>query len=662
MFQARGRVGKFLVIAVAGLLGGSGGWLSAQTPPPGGFDLHQVGLSGPGYQYTLGGQTVPPFTNFASIPPVGELVTPSGQLAGLTGRVNSSGVYLGQDAWFFDGTTNHVIGLIGAGYEYTTASGVFRSGGSQTITNSGLVSGTASRYAADGTSLGYDSWFFNGSTSVAISPTGVGFDQTIPAGTVRKAQAITMDDAGHVIGYSYRIGSDGSDLGLDAWRSDGTSTQIIGLAGSDYQTTLPGGVMRFNTFDSVSPSGKISGATDRFDALGNDIGSDVWLYSGGTSTMINPTSGNFSYTLAGQTYRSSFSSFVNASGQVAATGARYSSAGDYLGIDAWTYNGATTSGPINLTGGVYEYPVTGGSSRVGSSMLIASNGHVMGKSDRFTAAGDDLGSDLWVYDGATTHTINLTGGVYEYTAAGGVYRRAEVSGNAQLINSSGQVAGRSYRFASDGSPLGIDVFFYDGTSSKHVGPTGATYQKTVAGGVERDEGLVRLNDSGMVLGFSARFDGSGNDLGQAGWLFDQASNTTDLLEFSYRDDGYAWTQPQWLTGSGVVLGAYDLFSGPTLTGEHAFWWSKADGFHDLGTLVNGGLGAWANLTEASSSGGTDLNGSPKYLMGFGRLNGTTSNSSSPFLLTPHVVPEPAALALMLPGLALVLRRARSRVS
>jgi hypothetical protein len=78
-----------------------------------------------------------------------------------------------------------------------------------------------------------------------------------------------------------------------------------------------------------------------------------------------------------------------------------------------------------------------------------------------------------------------------------------------------------------------------------------------------------------------------------------------------------------LTNQGVVLGSYELYSGTTDVGSHAFWWSQTAGFYDLGSLTNGTLSAtaWLSLANVFASGAADANGAPLMIIGSGQLAG-----------------------------------------
>src|SRR4051812_32443661 len=106
----RGILRTVLSVVVASLLTTTA---RGQAPPPQGYDIHTLGLTGPSYGAP---------SNIANVPPLGASITPTGQVAGASARLNS----LGDDAWYFNGTATQQIGLTGAGYEYSNVDGLHR--------------------------------------------------------------------------------------------------------------------------------------------------------------------------------------------------------------------------------------------------------------------------------------------------------------------------------------------------------------------------------------------------------------------------------------------------------------------------------------------------------------------------------------------------------
>jgi hypothetical protein len=91
---------------------------------------------------------------------------------------------------------------------------------------------------------------------------------------------------------------------------------------------------------------------------------------------------------------------------------------------------------------------------------------------------------------------------------------------------------------------------------------------------------------------------------------------------------------------GLVLGTYTLFDAfDTNLGNRAFYFTIADGMHDLGALVDGGLtdNGWDYLANALRANGLG------QILGSGKLT-SQSGGQMVFLLTP-VVPESSSVAL-----------------
>jgi hypothetical protein len=335
---------------------------------------------------------------------------------------------------------------------------------------------------------------------------------------------------------------------------------------------------------------------------------------------------------------------------------------------------------IGLTGANYSYAYTGtgGGTAQSSrpSSLTNKSGQVIGESDRLNANGFALGNDAWLFDGTTTVPIGLTGPAYGYTisaASGGIYQ----SNYANGINDSGQAIGRSERYGPPGFDIGTDAWIFDGTSTHFIGLTGGIYSHTSANGFIQQYGVAtQLNNAGQAAGYAYRYDSSGNSLGQGAWFFDSNTDTTTELVFSIDTaNNYAYTNPDLLTGTGVVLGNYELFDGSNDLGGRAFYWSESAGFHDLGALVPGGLSAFAwqflaDVYASATPGAVGLFGdeSPQYILGDGFIAGQSGplnmqdlavNNRSVFLLT--AVPEPTSSLISASGsLAVLIRRPRNK--
>ena len=168
-----------------------------------------------------------------------------------------------------------------------------------------------------------------------------------------------------------------------------------------------------------------------------------------------------------------------------------------------------------------------------------------------------------------------------------------------------------------------------------------------------------INAAGQVIGISERYSSTGANEGEAGWLFDPATNKTYPLVFSVNSSGYSDSFPWALTSTGGILGDYELYSGSVDEGAHAFYWSETNGFSDLGGLVNGGLGAqgWQELSFIANDNGAAPDSSPLFIDGFGLLTGQSAGQTA-FLLA-NSVPEPGS-SVLLSGVTIYLALRRRR--
>ena len=129
-------------------------------------------------------------------------------------------------------------------------------------------------------------------------------------------------------------------------------------------------------------------------------------------------------------------------------------------------------------------------------------------------------------------------------------------------------------------------------------------------------------------------------MGQDAWLYDPVLDQTLSLRLSTRSDGYAYSSAAYLGEDGLTLGKYTLFdASDNDLGDRAFYFTIADGLHDLGSLVDGGLTAngWDFLATAIRVNGLG------QILGHGKLAASHTDSKAVYLLTP--VPEPTSFLL-----------------
>ena len=185
--------------------------------------------------------------------------------------------------------------------------------------------------------------------------------------------------------------------------------------------------------------------------------------------------------------------------------------------------------------------------------------------------------------------------------------------------------------------MGETAWLYNGATTVAVGLTGSEHTRNDG---YKFSDTTQLNETGQVGGFSYRYNGGGTQLGQDAWLYDSQLDQSFSLNLSTRSDGYAFSQAHYLGEDGLVLGTYSLFDAlDNDLGTRAFSFSIADGLHDLGSLVEGGLPAsgWDYLASAFRANGLG------QILGHGRLT-SQSGGQMAYLLTP-VVPEPSSLLL-----------------
>ncbi len=632
------------------------GWFAparAQTPPAGGYQLRTVGLYGAGYEY-FQRDGIRREVNAKAINSIG-------QVLGTSGRFDSSGSPLGADLWLYSGNTSQIIGLVGAGYERGSTQ-IYRVNVANQLNDAGQVAGQSDRYNSQGTSLGSDAWLYSGGIPQVISLTGNGYEYTYTGaggGTLRGSNPLQLNQIGDVLGGAARYGPTGQRYGSDAWLYNGSSTLQIGLTGIGYEIPRSSGIERRGTPLQLNGSGQAIGVTSRYNSSGTVLGQDAWLYNPSTlsTQLIGFTGTGYDNTLTGSgggTYRVAAAQQINAAGQVMGYTQRLPTASfsgqpdpdaPQLGQDPWIYSGASTNF-IGLTGPGYESTVPGGMYRFGTAQQLNATGKVAGFTARRSPTNLDLGQDAWLWDGTITQNIGLTGATYEAGNANATNRNSSVF----QMNPAGEVVGYSQRFTATGAPVENDPWLFDGSSTRQIAPTGSV--------------INRINSAGQVIGRSKSGDVT------SGWFFDDDTGVTTTLNFSFPGPGsQAQTNPVILTENGVVLGNYWKYTGGSIQGTYAFWWSLQAGFHELGTLVNGDLSAqqWQFLATAYSSPlftpqAIGEGGSPVNIVGRGTMVGESEYDTIPvghsvYLLT--TIPEPSFGAPIV-GCMLVLVGTRKR--
>lgn len=367
-------------------------------------------------------------------------------------------------------------------------------------TESGYVRGGSSRYNGGNVDLGFSSWVYDGTNTTLIGLEGLEYTRSDGLQNVVNSQ---MNEAGQVRGFSTRYNGTNLNLGSSAWIYDGASTVHLGFTGSEYTA---GNGTKVSTALDMNEAGQVIGFSSRYNGGNTSFGSSAWLYDGLTTVEIGYTDGDH---LRGDGLRTSNPVALNEAGEVSGWSDRYVGGG---GRSAWLHDSGTTT-IIGLTDA--DHTRSDGF-RFSQGGRVNEAGQVAGYSNRYIG-GSTLNSQLdqsaWLYDGATTINIGLTGGGFVGTDGN---RFSDADG----INEAGQVIGFSYRYSGN-SREGGSAWLYDGATTIPIG---------LVGGVHPGSTAQELTESGKVRGTSGRRTGGslfGSYLGTSAWVYDGV-NTIQL--------------------------------------------------------------------------------------------------------------------------------------
>ena len=266
---------------------------------------------------------------------------------------------------------------------------------------------------------------------------------------------------------------------------------------------------------------------------------------------------------------------------------------------SWLYDGATTVN-IGLAGSEHTRQATATRDSFSRRAERGGEGHwnfpsLQRRQHRF-------GPTPWLYDGVTTIAIGLTD--TEHTRNDGYRNSNRLVFSDEELNEAGQVIGcfpavqrRQHRFGPDCLALRRRDHDRIGlTGPEHTRSDGYKYslaQPTERGGAGRP-GAPTVTTAAAL------------DWAKMPGFYDPVLDQTFTLQLSTRSDGYAfsqrctWVKTVWswgLTTCSTPLG--------NNLGSRAFYFTIADGLHDLGSLVDGGLVAngWDSLATPMSRSG-----------------------------------------------------------
>ena len=567
------------------------------------YTITQIGLTDAAHTGNYGYQY-----NYA------QFLNATGQVAGFATLFNSSASPSSQSAWIFNGSTTQEIGLTDAahtrydGYRYNNAIA---------LNNAGQVAGNANFYNG-GLATGSSAWIFNGSITQEIGLTDAAHTGN---NGYQYDYAQFLNNTGQVAGYANRYNGV-TYTGQSAWIYNGSITQEIGL--TDATHTRNDGY-QFNYISFLNNAGQGAGGASRYNGA-TATGSSAWFFNGSATQEIGLTDAAHT---GNNGYQVNNVSILNDAGQAVGYANRYTS-GSGTGQSAWFYNGSNTQ-EIGLTDAAHT---RNDGYQVNQVSFLNNAGDTIGNANRYNGA-TATGQSAWFYNGSNTQEIGLTDAAHTRNDGYQV-------NHAYILNNAGQVAGLANRY-NGATATGQSTWVYNGSNTQEVGPTDAAHTRN--DGYQYSYAQF-LNNAGQVAGNAYRYNGA-TSTGQTAWLFDPLTGHTYSVDASISaSTGHAYSETDFLGDNGLMLGIYTLYdaTGASL-GNQAFSFTVADGFNDLGSLVNGGLNAsgWNYLASVIDANGVG------QIIGNGVLDNMSGQAA--YLLTP--VPEAQTYAMFLVGLSLI---------
>lgn len=440
-------------------------------------------------------------------------------------------------------------------------------------------------------------------TSYSIDIVGlIDAEHTRGTDNYRSSSFTAFNESGQIVGTARRYDSSGALLGQSAWLYKLGATVNIGLTDSEH--TASNGY-RSSFTSAINAAGQVTGTSQRYDSNGTDIGTSSWFYNGSNTALIGLNDAE--HTRSSDTARYNFSQFLNANGQVAGYSYRYNNAGNDNGQSAWLYsNGQTTV--IGLVD-----PEHTGTDDYQNSRLEYFNdaGQAVGSADLFRSDGTANGQSTWIYSGGAT--VNIGPADSEHTGAND-YRYSQV----QLFNASGQAVGSAYRYRPNGTYIGQSAWLYSNGSTIKIGLTDSTHTDT--DGYQHNYAR-NLNNSGQVVGVAQRYSTTGDAIGQSAWLY----NNDTTINIGLRDNehtsaaGTQYSDVQYLNNAGQAVGRAVRFN------------NAAAGSFGMSTwLYSNGNTIKIGLTDAEHTRSTDgyRNSSLRLLNESGQVIGSADRFDS----------------------------------
>ena len=381
-----------------------------------------------------------------------------------------------------------------------------------------------------------------------------------------------LNAAGHVIGHSRRAFGNGGSSTAPLTAWLYDGTATINIGLIGPEHTASDGY-KYSSVRELNEAGQAIGTSSRHLGRNVDLGHTAWLYHNGSTIDIGLTDAE--HTSAGG-YKRSFAGQLNEAGQVIGESDRFNGGNSDLGNTAWLYDGANTIN-IGLTGAEYTRHDDFKNS---VALQLTEAGHVRGRSLRYNV-NIPLGQTVWLYNGTSTIPIGFTGTGYT-RANGWKYSFSE------LMSESGKIAGYSERYTSDGY-LGQTAWLYDGANTIEIGLVDAEHTALFG---HKYSAARDMNDAGQVTGFSKRSVADVEDGGESAFLYNGTTTTniglTDAEHTGAR--GVRSSVGYQINEAGQVLGNALRYNGGASSSGESAW------------LYNGTTTVRLGLTDAQHTG------------------------------------------------------------
>ena len=223
-------------------------------------------------------------SNIQTFSPNRKQFNQAGQVLGTSARYNGGATSLGQTAWLYNSNDASRITLGFTDAAHTSSTGA-RSSTGNILNEAGQVAGVSTRYNGGASYAGNTAWLYSAGVTTAIGLTDV--EHTRNDGR-QDSNIRQLNEAGQVVGSATRYNGGGTLLGESVWMYDGTDTTNIGLSGAVF--TRDDGYQQ-DYFSSLNEAGQVIGESYRYNGGATQQGATAWFYD---STLDQTYSMDFS--------------------------------------------------------------------------------------------------------------------------------------------------------------------------------------------------------------------------------------------------------------------------------------------------------------------------------------------------------------------------------